>query len=367
MAFTIPTLRELAERARRAMRGNLPGLDAWLEPNNAGPTAKVIAGQTHELFGFADYIFKQRFALTADGENLDLHGEELGIARRPAAPALGAATFTATEALTVDAGAILTRSDGREYRVVTGGSLPGAGTVSLAIRAVEDGVAGAALAGTPLTSLSGVDGDHTVEVATGGLTDAADVEDDESYRARILFRKRNPPHGGAPADYVMWAQQVPGVTRVFVERVWAGAGTVRVFPLMDDRYADGIPAPGDIAVIKAHLETLAPAGATLTVAAPTAVPVDVEIDNLLPTTNAVQEAIRAELRAGFRRLSRVAGSDPGHASLPFLASAASFSRSWIWQAIANATGEERHVLTAPAADVSLTGGQIATLGAVTFI
>jgi hypothetical protein len=53
--------------------------------------------------------------------------------------------------------------------------------------------------------------------------------------------------------------------------------------------------------------------------------------------------------------------------MPYLASPFSFSRSWIWQAVANASGEERHTIIGPAADVALTVAQFPTLGNVTFI
>jgi uncharacterized phage protein gp47/JayE len=54
-------------------------------------------------------------------------------------------------------------------------------------------------------------------------------------------------------------------------------------------------------------------------------------------------------------------------SMPYLASPFSFSRSWIWQAVANASGEQRHKITAPADDVALAPGDMAVLGTVTFV
>jgi uncharacterized phage protein gp47/JayE len=367
MGFQIPTLGELVDRARRSFRAHLPGTDAWLFPNNVNPTAKVMAGMTHEVFGYADYIARQKFALTADGANLDRHGAEIGLARRPAVAARGEVTFAAPGALDVAAGAVLRRSDGALYAVNVGGALVGAGSLTLEAVASSAGKAGLAEPGTALAAVSGVSGAATIEVAAGGLGGGADVEDDEAFRARILFRKRNPPHGGAAADYVLWASEIAGVTRVFVERVFAGPGTVRVFPLMEDVYpSGGIPQPADIALIAAHVEALKPAGAALTVAAPTAVPVAITITGLTPDTTPVRDAVRAELALAFRRLSRVAGADVGHPGMPYLAAPASFSRSWIWQAVANATGEERHTVSLPAADVALTAGQIATLGTVTF-
>jgi uncharacterized phage protein gp47/JayE len=205
-----------------------------------------------------------------------------------------------------------------------------------------------------------------------GLTLGADLEDIESFRARILFRKRNPPHGGAPADYVMWAGEVAGVSfyldrpTVFVERQWQGPGTIRVFPLMYDLYANGIPQSGDITRVQDFIETVAPAGAAVTVAAPSPISVDVTIAGLSPNTTDVQNAILAELQDAFVRNTRPAGSDSAFGSMPYLASPFSFSRSWIWQAVANATGEDRAIVTSPSVDIALASGQMAVLGNVTF-
>lgn len=372
--FAIPTLRDLVERMRRSFRSNLPGSDAWIWPNNINPTAKVFAGATHEVFGFADYIQRQKFALTADSENLDLHGEELGLARRPTQPGRGTAVVTANAAWSIISGGVLRRSDGVEYFVAAGGSLTGAGTINLDVVSVTDGQATNVDAGTPLEIVSGATGDPTAvgAVAAGGIVGGADVEGDEPFRARILFRKRNPPHGGSAADYVLWASSVSGVSfyldrpTVFVERLWAGPGSVRVFPLMFDLYDDGIPQAADVDRVQAYLETVRPAGARVTVAAPIAVPVDIHISGLSPFTSDVKDAVRAELADAFQRLGRPAGIDSEIGGMPYLAYPTSFSRSWIWQAIANASGEQRHVVEAPTDDIPLFPGQMATLGNITF-
>jgi uncharacterized phage protein gp47/JayE len=53
--------------------------------------------------------------------------------------------------------------------------------------------------------------------------------------------------------------------------------------------------------------------------------------------------------------------------MPYLATPVSFSRSWAWQAVANASGEERHEIVAPPADVTLLPGEMPVLGTVTFV
>jgi uncharacterized phage protein gp47/JayE len=375
--FAIPSLKDLVERARSRFRSNLPGSDAWIWPNNLNPTAKVIGGMTHEVFGFADYIQRQKFALTADGENLDLHGAEFGITRKPAAPARGFLTITANAALAIDNTALFQRSDGIQFRALAGGGIPGAGTIDVEVIATSNGAATTTIAGTTIEIISGVTGDDTATAVVaaagivGGTEDEIDGEpftdDLGTYRGRILFRKRNPPHGGAPPDYVRWATEMAGVTRVFVERQYAGVGTVRVFVLMDDIFANGIPSPAAIAAVQDHIDSLAPAGATVLVAAPIAKSVDVTIAGLLPMTIDVEEAVRDELRDTFRRTSRVAGIDRQIANMPYLAYPTSFSRSWVSQAIANATGEQRHILNLPAADITQNPAEIPVLGTVAFV
>lgn len=368
MAFQIPSLGELAERARRAFRANLPGTDAFLWPNNVNVTGKVFAGLVHLVFGFADYVAKQRFALTADSDNLDKHGEELGLARKPAGPSRGMVTIS-TDAgpVTVEIGALFRRLDGAEFRAVNADGIEGSGSFDVEVVSVLESAASVALPGTGLEIISGVTGDALAEVGSDGIAGGTDIEGDEEFRERILFRKRNPPHGGSVSDYLMWMTQVPGVTRGFVEPLHAGGCTVRVFPLMDDLYANGIAPSGEIARVRDYIESVRPAGAIVTVAAPTPVSVDIEITGLTPDTQEVRENVIAELRAAFRRLARVAGiADPLDAQ-PYRATEFTFSRSWIWQAVANATGEQAHEITAPEADLELSAGQMPVLGDVTFV
>lgn len=366
--FLLPTYKDLAERARQSFRAYLKGSDAWVWPNNIYASAKVIAGHTFEVFGFAAYIQKQMFAHTApDIESLLLHGEEFGIPRKPAAPAEGTVIFTDTVAFEVITGAVVERGDGVQFRVTSGSIAAVPGSLELPVIATSDGINTNTEAGAPMTIRSGVAVSTVTAVAgSGGIVLGVDLEGIESYRERILFRKRNPPHGGSAADYVMWAMQVSGVTRVYVERLWAGAGTVRVFPLMDDAYANGIPSITDVERVSDHVEALRPAGAVVAYTAAVPKIVNIEIANLLPQTTEVQEAVLAELRDAFRRLSRVAGIDQQHPGMPFLAYPTTFSRSWIWQAVANATGEQSHEIVLPAADITLVPGEMATLGTVTF-
>jgi uncharacterized phage protein gp47/JayE len=375
--FNIPTLQQCVERARAAFRANLAGTDAWLWPNNVNPTAKVIGQLASQVFGFADHILRQAFALTADGKYLDRHGAQINLGRLAPAPSNGPVALTFAAAISVANGAIFQRSDGVQFKATAAASLATAGTFTVPVISTTTGSTTVTIPGTSLTPISGVTGAGaaaaTAVVGTGGLAGGADVEQDGAYfnpppgtyRYRILFKKRNPPHGGAPSDYVLWGTEVAGVTRVFVERRWLGAGTVRVFVLMDNTYVNGIPQPTDIANVQAYVDTLAPAGADVTVAAPTALPINITFTSLSPNTPAVQNAITAELAATFLRLSTVAGNNAPNPAMPYLATAQSFFSLWISQAIGNAAGVQSADIM-PLPDQALLGGQIATLGNVNF-
>jgi uncharacterized phage protein gp47/JayE len=376
MSFAIPTLAALADKARKSLRAYLKGTDAWIWPNNMYVAAKVMAGVGSEITGFAANIQKQMFALTATDDSLANHGSEVGLTKRPAAPASGIITLTVPGAVVVAAAAVFSRGDGFQYLAAAATSLPGAGNLDVAVIASVDGKAGNAIAGTPINIVSGVTGTVTSQqVGTAGITAGDDVEDDGepftsdlgTFRGRILFRKRNPPSGGAPSDYVLWGTAVSGVTRIFVERRWIGAGTVRVFVLMDTRYPNGIPSDADVARVADAFDLVAPAGASVTTVAPIAHPIDVTITGLQPNNATVQKAIGDELTAAFLRLSAVAGNDTPNDAMPYLATPQSFSKEWISQAIGNAVGQKRHVLLAPSGDTALDTGEIATLGNLSFI
>lgn len=359
MPFAIPTLRELAERSAGAFRANLKGSDAALWPNNVAVSAKVIAGAVWESFGFLEYIKRQIFAATADGPHLERHAAEYGMARLPAAAAEGEVEFTGDNNIPIPAGLLLVRADGVEFETLNASNTFGTGAALVRVRALVAGKAGNTRPGVTLALSTPIDQiDAAAEVTALGIGGGADLEGDNALRERVLFRKRMPPHGGAAHDYVIWAREIAGVTRVFVDPVNATneRTTIGVWFLMDDTYANGIPQGADVDLVEAHIDELRPAGAVVAIAAPTAVPVAVTIDGLVPDTQDVREAVKAELADLFRRAMRVSTlTDPFTLRV-----------SKIWEAISAASGEDSHTLTLPAADLVLDEGEVPTLGTVTF-
>lgn len=358
MAITVPTLDETIGRAYNSFRTNLKGSDAWLWPNNVNASAKVLGATVHPAWRHQAWILRQAFAHLAEGIWLDRHADEWGLSRKEANFASGKVSLTGTTGTVVPIGLEFQRSDGARYEIISGTTLA-SGTGTVTVRGLDAGKAGNTLAGAEMTLTAAYSGlDSAAAVHADGIGLGADTESDESLRARILFRKQFKPAAGAAHDYVRWASEQPGVTRVYVDPITPAneRTSVGIWFLMDETYPNGIPQAADVSAMEAYLDTLRPAGALIEVGLAVADPLAITITGLSPSSIAVQDAVTAELQAMFRR----------DAAVSTVTSPATLHHSRISEAISYATGEHHHKLTVPSADVTPAAGHIATLGSITF-
>lgn len=355
MAWKAPDAASISRSLRDAVRAELPAADAFVWPSNLAVTLKVFAQALRGLYLRLEWLRRQKFVTTADTEALEQHGADIGIARLPASLAAGSVTATTVAGTVIPNGRRMVRADGVVY--VSTATVTATGTsTTIPVRALEAGKAGNLVSGTALTLESPLTGVTMIVVGSAGLTGGADEENDASLRERILHAKRNVPHGGSPAEYVRWARLMPGVTRVYVKRATPAAGSVTVLFMMDDTYANGIPASGDVVTMAALLQANAPSNAAIVVTAPTAKAINVTVNGLVPNDAATRDAVRTEILAMFRRRA-----EPGTAAADF-----TFSKSWIAEAVSMAAGEDRHRLTAPSDDVACGDGEVAVLGTLSF-
>jgi len=346
MPFNRPTLADLITRAQADIESRLPGADASLRRSLLNVLARIHAGSVHALYGYLDWLAKQLMPDTAEAEHLERWSSIWGVTRLAATYATG--TITMTGSGTILAGAKLVRADGVEYTVDAETAITTSGNVS--ITAVAAGDAGNASAGSKLTIVSPIAGIQSQGVVVS-LAGGADTEADDAMRARLLARIQQPPHGGADFDYIAWALEAhPDVTRAWVYPLELGAGTVTVRVMTDDATSDGIPTSTVVDAVQDYIDTVRPVTAAVTVVAPVAAPLAMSIA-LSPNTSTVQAAVEAELRHLLRREAK-----PGGTILV----------SHLREAISIAAGEADHALTSPAADMTHTTGQIATLGTITW-
>ena len=351
MPFARPTLAELIDRSASDIETRLPGADARLRRSNLNVLARVHAAAVHGLYGHLDFLARQLMIDTAEIEYLDRWSAIWGVPRKAAAAAKGNVTFTGTNGTNVPAATQLLRSDGAAF-TTDGAGVIAAGTLTLAVTASLAGAAG----NTDMNALlnlaapiAGINGSATV--AAGGLSQGADTESDDSLRARLIARIATPPQGGDKDDYIAWAKEVAGVTRAWVYPLLTGAGTVTVYFVRDDDAGTIIPDAGEIAALQAYIDARRPVTATVTVLAPVADPLAFTFTMLDPNTQAVKDAITAELADLLRREAQPGGT---------------ILLSHIREAISLAAGENNFTLTVPAADVVSAAGHMSTMGAIAF-
>lgn len=348
MPYSRPSLPEIINRVRSDVISRL-AQDEVLRRSDAEVYARVVAGVTHALYGFVDWLSRQFIYDTAEDEILDRWASLwLTVPRKPAAPATGFANFTGSVGAVIPVGALLQALDGVQYQTTAGTTLTGT-TAVLAVEAVVPAAAGNRAAGQTLTLATPIAGIQPAAVATA-LSGGADQEGNDALRARLIARVQTPPHGGARSDYVAWALEVPGVTRAWCYPLELGPGTVTVRFMRDDDAGSAIPDAGEVAAVLAHIDPLHPVTAALTVVAPVAAPLAFTIA-VTPNTAAVKAAVQAELDDLIRR-----EAEPGGTLL----------LSRIRAAISAAAGESNYVMTVPAADVVSATGNITTLGVITW-
>lgn len=367
MAYTSPSLNSLAQSAWAAIRTYLPGSDAMPKKNVLVVLAKAWALLLGDVYRRIEWTFRQIFASTADEDVLEkIHGFEENVQRKAASRASGTVTGTADAGESFAAG-VRFISGAVGYVSTATATADGAGAISFTVRAEVAGASANLDAGASLT-LADPGSYLTLSpefvVASGGVAGGTDREDIEDYRARILDKKRRPPQGGALSDYEQWAMEVPGVAAAWAARTTNSPGTVTVWVVVDGR-ENGIPTEDDIEVVQAYIDDLRRIGSQISVVAPVPQPVDITISGLTPNTASVRAAVADKLAALFA--PDADGASPRGRMRPGMPDTDfTLSKSWIGEAVSQAVGERRHVLTAPAADVTIEAGKYPVLGTITY-
>lgn len=370
MPFSRPTLTQLRQLVAADLTAAIPGADGLLRFSNIGVMGSVTAGVAYLQYGYLDWIAKQSNPFTATDEFLEAWAALVGIIRLSATFASGTVTFTGNNGVDLPNGNAITRGDGVGY-VTTADESVSAGTVTVPATATVAGAAGNCVINTVLTLANAIAGIQSGGFAATAFQGGADVESDDSLRARMLERYQNPPQGGAEGDYETWALQVNGITRVWVGRNGQGTGTVVLYFMMDvtEEAFGGFPqgtngcateetrdstATGDQLALAEYIWPLQPVTALVYAVAPVAAPQAFTIASLSPNTAPIKAAISAAITDCFLRLGNPLGTVP----VPMAS---------IEAAIEAIDGIEDFIITSPTTDIITTTGQLPTLGVITYV
>lgn len=363
MPLIRPTLDQLFAQAKMLINIYLPGTDANLQKNVLNIFAILVSQMSNGQYGYLDFLSQQIFADTCEAEYLDRLVAIRGLTRKAAEKATGTFTATGNDGAIITATTQLQRLDGFVYVVTADVAISG-GEAVVNVESQNVGENGNADAGTQLTFISPPAGVNTVgEVDSPGIAGGTDLETDAELRARYLEFIRNPPQGGAKNDYVIWSEELPGVTRAWCYPLENGRGTVTVRFLVEptDANPNGIPDPAQVNEVFDYIETKRPVTAkNITVEAPDPVPLDFEIELEVKDNVDIRNAVIASLQAMLQRDAQPQG-DPGSEI------DGTIYLSRISEAISLAVGEFAHKIISPTDDVTYTLGQIAVYGETTFV
>lgn len=381
MPFKRPTLTELREKNRTQLQSELRKTGALLRYSNMRVLADADAGLAHLHYGYLDYIALQATPFNSTDEWLAGWAGLKSVYQNAANPASTPSyQFSGTAGAPVGKGVVLRRGDGYRYCLVDTVTIGADGTAHGKLIAIlpdiidapnGGGIDGNADAGTSLTldiSLPGVDASGVmIEPATGG----ADIETQESLRARMLLAYQSPPQGGSDTDYKQWALAVPGVTRCWPKRRLMGAGSVGVYIMCDgnDETNHGFPvgtdgisqlddwgaqkATGDQGRVADYIYPLAPVTALVYVCSPVAKTINFEISGISHVGSDITAAIDAAIDNVFFE----GGTPEGNGKI-FL--------SDLNRAIGDIDGTAGFILVSPAANIELGVGELPVRGEVNY-
>ena len=196
--------------------------------------------------------YKNAFADTAAVEYLELRCNEAGISRKAATCAQGELLIKGSG--TIPANTIFQTAAKVQFYAIEGAEVEGSGTVK--ISAVKAGASGNVAANSitvmPL-NLPGVESVTNLSATFDGY----DAESDDSLRARYLWKVRQQPTSGNPANYISWATSIAGIGTARCQRCPQGRGTVKV--IVADENLD---APNELLLqrVKDYIEEMRPVG-----------------------------------------------------------------------------------------------------------
>ena len=238
----------------------------------------AAAAQIQALELQADWVLDQSFPQTAQGVYLDRHGAMRGVARIPAAKAVGTLRFSVelppVSDMTIPKGTVCMTAGEVRFQTTATVVLPvGQTAVDAPAEALESGFGGNAAAGTVciLTACPvAVTACTNPKVFSGG----ADAETDESFRARILESYRRLPNGANAAWYEQTAMNYPGTAAARAVGRARGIGTVDVYVAAEN----GLPPAELLEGLREALQEKREIAVDVEVKAPTIKAVNVKVE-----------------------------------------------------------------------------------------
>jgi len=309
----------------------------------------TAAAQIYALYVQADWVNRQCFPQTAQGEYLDHHAQLRALERKTASQAKGTMRFFGDAASTMDrdipAGTVcmtpgLVRFETTQDAVLTAGT----SHVDVPVCAVEAGTSGNVIAGSVRILAAapiGITGCTNPLAMSGGTN----TEDDEQLRERILDSFRRLPNGANRAFYEQEALSFEEIVAAVALPRNRGTGTVDVVVAT----AEGVPEQALLDQLKAYFQQRREIAVDVSVLGPETVPVDISVQIKSADMERATEQVKQALTQWF------SGQRLGESIL----------RAKLGSLIFGVDGVDNYTLQSPAVDITVEKTQLPVLGTVT--
>ena len=312
----------------------------------------AVAAQLYALYVQADWVGRQCFPQTAQGDYLDKHAQLRGLERRAATAAVGVLSFETDHPpeadLSIPEGTVCMTAAQVRFETTEAGVLKaGQTSAQVRARAVEPGAAGNAAAGTVramAVAPVGVSRCTNPEAFSGGL----DAEGDESLRERVLETFRRMPNGANAAFYQQGAMSFPEVAAAAVIPRPRGVGTVDVVVST----ATGAPDSALLEKLRAYFQARREIAVEVQVKAPEMKTVNVSL-TVTPKAGADKQAVLSAVE------DRIQGWFDGRLL------GQNILRAKLGALVYGVEGVENYHISAPAADVEVDQDELPWLGTLT--
>jgi uncharacterized phage protein gp47/JayE len=206
MSFKRDSLAVLLDRVYANYTSLFRPFDKTPRQNLLKVFASVDAGMYHQLLGDLDFLSKQIFPDTAEGEYLREHWSGR-IAPLYAVSASGEATAAGKAGKPVPAGVVFEAASGERYYLEKTCRLDAGGQALITLKAENPGAGGNLSPGEKLSMVSAIPAgiDSEAVVSDAGISGGVDAESDGEYLVRVLAYLRNPVRYGKTGDFAAWA------------------------------------------------------------------------------------------------------------------------------------------------------------------
>ncbi|GMO64733.1 MAG: hypothetical protein Ta2A_12510 [Treponemataceae bacterium] len=259
MPFSRDSLAVLKDRTYANYMSLYKPLDKTARYNLIRVLANIDAGMYHLLQGDLEFLSKQIFADSAEGEYLRAHWSS----RVPplyAVAAIGTVIVSGVAGVAIPAGIIFQSDSGKRYFIEKASHIGSSGTAVVEVKAQEAGSESNIEADKNLTIVSAIPAGIDSKAVTGetGILGGSNSESDSEYLARVLIALQNPSRYGKRGDFATWAiDATPEVSDAWEFKNFGVFGALLII-VINGNQTSGVYPVENLQAVRDYIDTVSP-------------------------------------------------------------------------------------------------------------